>query len=83
MSGLQVIFLVATVMALSIPILGIIAGILKSQHRAKLSNVTDDERDRLHRLNQTAEKLAQRVTTLESILDSEVPDWREDHEQHG
>ena len=82
MSGAQLIGLVATVMALSIPILGIIASILKSQHRARLANITDEERKRLRDLNRTAEALAQRISTLEAILDSEVPDWRDDHEQH-
>lgn len=81
MSGGQIIGLVAVVMALSIPILGILGGIMKAQHRAKFSNVTDEERERLHELNNTADRLAQRITTLESILDAEVPDWREDHEQ--
>ena len=81
MSGAQVIGLVAVVMALSIPILGILAGIMKSQHRAKFSNITDAERVRLNELNKIAETLSQRVSTLESILDSEMPDWREDHDQ--
>ena len=81
MSGAQVIGLVATVMALSIPILGIIAGIMKSQYRRQQSNVTDEEREQLQVLSRTAESLATRIATLESILDNEVPDWREDHEQ--
>jgi phage shock protein B len=68
-------------MALSIPILGIIAGIMKSQYRRQQSNVSDVEREQLQQLSRTAETLATRITTLESILDNEVPDWREDHEQ--
>ena len=81
MSGAQLIGLVATVMALSIPILGIIAGIMKSQYRHRQSIVSDDEREQLQVLSRTAESLAERIATLESILDNEVPDWREDHEQ--
>lgn len=81
MSGAQIIGLVAVVMALSIPILGIMAGIMKAQYRHRQSNVTDDERQQLQQLRQTAESLASRIATLESILDNEVPDWREDHEQ--
>lgn len=80
MSGGAIIGLVAVIMAFSIPILGIIAGILKAHYRAKLSNVTDEERGNLQELNQIADSLSQRVSTLESILDDEVPDWREDHE---
>ena len=81
MSGGQVIALVAVVMCLSIPILGILAGIMKSQYRHQQSNVTDEEREQLQHLSRTADSLANRIETLESILDSEVPDWREEHEQ--
>ncbi len=81
MSGGSIIGLVAVIGAFSIPILAIIASILKARYRAQLSNVTDEDRGNLRELNQLAESLTQRVSTLESILDDEVPDWREDHEQ--
>jgi phage shock protein B len=81
MNGAQIIGLVAVVMALSIPILGIYAGIMKSQYRQRQTNVSDEEREQLQQLSRTAETLATRIATLESILDSEVPDWRDDHEQ--
>ena len=81
MNGGSIIGLVAVVMAFSIPILAIVAGILKARYRAQLSNVTEEDRGNLRELNQLAESLTQRVNTLESILDDEVPDWRDDHDQ--
>jgi len=81
MSGSQVIGLVAVIMALSIPILAILAGIMKSQYRHRQSNISDEDREQLQELSRTAEALAVRIETLESILDTEVPDWREDHDQ--
>ena len=35
----------------------------------------------LHDLSTMAESMEQRIDTLESILDAEVPGWREHHEQ--
>ena len=81
MSGSQVIGLVAVIMALSIPILAILGGIMKSQYRHRQSNISDEDREQLQELSRTAEALALRIETLESILDTEVPDWREDHDQ--
>ena len=36
-----------------------------------------DERDELEALSQHADKMTQRIGTLESILDAEAPGWRD------
>ncbi len=35
----------------------------------------------MHELSAMAESMGQRIDVLESILDAEVPDWREQNEQ--
>jgi phage shock protein B len=65
--------------ALMIPIIGIVSGVLKERYRAQQKNITDEDRDHLADLTRVADSLASRITILESILDAEVPDWRDDH----
>ena len=48
----------------------------KSQNKMN-RGLTDDESESLTRLTQQAQRMSERVTTLEKILDAEVPDWRE------
>ena len=43
--------------------------------------LTEDEFEQLNNLVRQAEKMNQRIETLESILDSESPEWRSRHEQ--
>ncbi len=45
----------------------------KNRHQASL---TESERAELERLAGLAVNMQERVETLESILDSETPDWR-------
>ncbi len=66
--------------ALMIPIIAILASAFKARYRAQQSSITDEDRDRLADLVQVADTLAKRIATLESILDAEFPDWRDDHE---
>ena len=66
--------------ALMIPIIAILASVSKALYRAQQSSITDEDRERLADLVQVADTLANRVATLESILDAEFPDWRDDHE---
>lgn len=47
----------------------------RSKNRAQTS-LTNDERDELERLSEAAENMRERIDTLESILDSESPEWR-------
>lgn len=43
--------------------------------------LTEEEFEQLNELVRKAEKMNQRIETLESILDSESPEWRSRHEQ--
>ncbi len=38
--------------------------------------LSEDERAELERLTEIAERMGERVETLEAILDAETPDWR-------
>jgi len=79
MSSAGIVAMVAVVMVFSIPIVAIWAGVVKAGYKAQQSNVTNIEREQLQRLTNIADSLADRIETLEAILDSEVPDWRDDH----
>ena len=65
--------------ALMIPIIAIVSGVLKERYRAQQRSITDEDRDRLADLTRVADSLASRIAILESILDAEIPDWRDDH----
>lgn len=41
------------------------------------AGLTADESQQLQELNELAEQMAERIKTLESILDAESPEWRE------
>ncbi len=41
--------------------------------------LSEDERTELERLSEIAERMGERVETLEAILDAETPDWRKRH----
>ena len=43
--------------------------------------LSEDERAELGRLAEIAERMGERVETLEAILDAETPDWRKRHAQ--
>ena len=60
--------------------LGITGSGGKRQRRRHEHN--QDEPD-LERLSAMADSLTERIDVLESILDAEVPNWREHHEQAG
>jgi len=38
--------------------------------------LTEEEYNQLSELSETADKMADRIKTLEAILDAETPDWR-------
>ncbi|WP_299494205.1 envelope stress response membrane protein PspB [uncultured Shewanella sp.] len=44
--------------------------------------LTEDEFVLLNDLKQQADKMSQRIETLETILDSQVPQWRKSDEGH-
>ena len=43
--------------------------------------LTEEEFSLLNELVDKADKMTQRITTLESILDAESPEWRQRHER--
>lgn len=47
----------------------------------KTSGFTEDESRQLRELLDIADSMADRIKTLESILDAEAPDWREQHDK--
>ena len=46
----------------------------------KAVGLSSEEQNSLNELNNIADKMEQRITTLESILDSESPEWRSKYE---
>jgi phage shock protein B len=47
----------------------------------KTSGFTEEESQQLQELLSIADNMADRIKTLESILDAEAPDWREQHDK--
>ena len=47
----------------------------------KAVGLSDNEQNSLNELVELAEGMEDRITTLESILDAETPDWRAKYEQ--
>lgn len=64
-------------MIFSIPLLWIVMH-YKYRDR-KTSGFTEEESRQLRELLDIADGMAERIKTLESILDAETPDWREHH----
>lgn len=57
--------------------------ILHYRSRNKISaGLNEEERDSLRDLARTAERMQERVRTLEAILDAEHPSWRRKSEGH-
>jgi phage shock protein B len=75
-------------LALMIPILAIImvfgTGMLKTylSHKERMmDHLSDDQIAELEQMSRIADILDQRVNVLESILDDEIPNWRERHDK--
>ena len=47
----------------------------------KTSGFTEDESRQLQELLNIADSMADRIKTLEAILDAESPDWRDHHDK--
>ena len=71
--------LVIPIMIFSIPLVWIVMH-YKYRDR-KTSGFTEDESRQLRELLDIADSMADRIKTLESILDAEAPDWREQHDK--
>ena len=64
-------------MIFSTPIIWIV---MHYKYRGKpTSGFTEEESRQLHELLAIADTMAERIKTLESILDAETPDWRDRH----
>ena len=46
----------------------------------KAVGLSTDDQNSLNELTDIAEKMEQRITTLEAILDTETPEWRSKYE---
>ncbi len=46
----------------------------------KQSGISESEHQRLQELTGIADSMMERIETLESILDTEAPNWRKKHE---
>ena len=56
--------------------------IMHYRSKRKISEgLSDTELTQLNDLSQRAEKMADRIATLEAILDAESPNWRREHEK--
>ena len=75
MDGMVVAFFVPTVIFLTIVAPVWIFMHYRSKQRAQ-SSLSDDERLELETLTAQAERMLDRIETLEAILDAETPEWR-------
>ncbi|MFT6094524.1 MAG: phage shock protein B [Pseudohongiellaceae bacterium] len=73
-------FLTATV-AMTLGAITIWIFILRKDKRDARSYSPSDKSLNISELSSMAESLNQRIDVLESILDAEVPEWREQNEQ--
>lgn len=73
--------LVMIVMIFSIPLCAIWAGALKERYRTQQGQLSRADRERVDHLLAAADSMQVRISALESILDEEVPEWREDHDR--
>jgi phage shock protein B len=56
--------------------------IMHYRSKRKMSEgLSESELSQLNDLSYRAEKMADRIKTLEAILDAESPQWRREHEQ--
>ena len=75
MDGIVVAFFVPTVIFLAIVAPVWIFMHYRSKQRAQ-GTLSEDERAELEALTSQAERMVERIETLESTLDSETPSWR-------
>lgn len=73
--------LITIILVFSIPLTAIVMGGLNKRHSMNGRSLSKEDRAKVAELAALAEKLGQRVDTLEAILDAEVPNWRAEHER--
>jgi phage shock protein B len=79
MDGLILAFIVPTLVFLIVVLPFWIFMHYRSKQRSR-HELTEDERRLLQRLTEQAEQMAERIGTLEAILDAQTPDWRRERE---
>lgn len=70
-------WMIIPMMIFSIPIIWIVMHY--KYQSPQTTGFTAEESKQLHELLSIADTMAERIKTLESILDAETPDWREQH----
>ena len=75
MDGMVVAFFVPTVIFLTFVAPVWIFMHYRSKQRAQ-GSLSDAERDEMELLKRKADRMIERVETLEAILDAQTPDWR-------
>lgn len=67
------------IMIFAIPIVAIVLN-----HKAEMASKTgfsEEDAEQLDELMDAADTMAERIKTLESILDVETPEWRDRHDE--
>jgi phage shock protein B len=73
--------LIGSITGLMFMVIPIVWIVMHYKYRGKQnSGFTEDESRQLEELLRIADSMAERIKTLESILDAEAPDWREQHD---
>ncbi len=73
--------LISVIMVFGMPI-AIVWIVLHYRHKSRLNTgFTEDESRQLQELLDIADSMADRIKTLEAILDAESPEWREQHDK--
>ena len=75
----QILGFMATMLCMSIPLVWIVMHYKYRDRRT--TGFTEDESRQLQELLDIADSMADRIKTLERILDAESPDWRELHDK--
>lgn len=69
--------IIAIIMVFGMPVMIVwILAHYKAKGRQN-AGLSEEEHHQLQELNALAEKMAERIKTLESILDADSPEWRE------
>lgn len=68
--------MIIPIMIFSIPLVWIV---MHYKYSGSRSGFTEEESRQLQELLDVADSMAERIKTLEAILDAESPDWREQH----
>ena len=76
MDGLSAVVLIVAIVFIS-PVLAIYVFMSFLTRKSKIKRLTELDKKKIRQLSSTADTLADRLSSLETILENEVPDWRE------